>query len=227
MSKRMDDIVAIDGPAGVGKSTLSRRLAARLGYTYLDTGAMYRAAALFLDRAGTDRSDDTAVAAALEGFSVAFLPAVDEQADVEVVMNGERVGPLLRTVQLSMRASTVSALPSVRRRLTAMQQEFGKQGKIVAEGRDTGTVVFPGARYKFYLDASPEARANRRALQLQAQGKTVDEAALLQMTIKRDRQDMERAIAPLTRAPDAHYLDTTSLTIEQVLAEMMRVIETR
>ncbi|BDD89076.1 (d)CMP kinase [Desulfofustis limnaeus] len=218
-------VITIDGPAGVGKSTISRKVAARLGFTYLDTGAMYRAAALFIDRLGIDSEDETALQHALATVSIELLPAPDEFSDVEVVLNGEKVGALIRSPAMSMRASQLSALPAVRSRLTALQQEWGKRGALVAEGRDTGTVVFPRASYKFYLDASPEIRARRRALQLHAKGEEVDEKKLLEMTIARDRQDMERPIAPLVRATDALLIDTSDKTIDDVLLVILRVVE--
>ena len=218
------EVITIDGPAGVGKSTISRRLAARLGYTYLDTRALYRAAALYLDDKGIDCSDGPAVMEALAGVTVELLPGADETEDVEVLLNGERVGALIRTPEMSMRASTVSAVPAVRRLLTELQRELGRRGKIVAEGRDTGTVVFPGARHKFFLDASPAVRARRRALQMRERGEAVDEEALLEMTIKRDRQDMERAVAPLTKAADARVVDTSDRSADQVLEVILAVV---
>jgi len=224
MSEPAVEVITIDGPAGVGKSTISRRLAARLGYTYLDTGAMYRAAALYLDDKGIDCSDQQAVLQALTGVTVELLPAADETEDVEVLLNGERVGALIRTPEMSMRASTVSAVPAVRRLLTEMQREIGRRGKIVAEGRDTGTVVFPGARHKFFLEASPAVRARRRALQMRERGETVDEKALLEMTIKRDRQDTERAVAPLKKADDARVIDTSGRSIDQVLEAILEIV---
>ncbi len=218
------EVITIDGPAGVGKSTISRRLAARLGYTYLDTGAMYRAAALYLDDKNIDCSDEPAVMQALAGVTVELLPGADETEDVEVLLNSERVGALIRTPEMSMRASTVSAVPAVRRLLTELQRELGRRGKIVAEGRDTGTVVFPGARHKFFLDASPAVRARRRALQMRERGEAVDEEALLEMTIKRDRQDMERAVAPLKKAADARVVDTSDRSVDQVLEVILAVV---
>jgi cytidylate kinase len=218
------EVITIDGPAGVGKSTISRKLAARLGYTYLDTGAMYRAAALHLANRGIDCSDEHAVERALNGVAIELLPAADENEDTDVLLNGEPVGALIRTQEMSMRASTVSAVPAVRRILTEMQREIGRRGKVVAEGRDTGTVVFPGARYKFFLDADSVVRAGRRALQLQARGETVDEKTLLEMTVKRDRQDSERAVAPLKKADDALVVDTSNRSIDQVLEAILAVV---
>lgn len=224
MTERPVEVITIDGPAGVGKSTISRKLAARLGYTYLDTGAMYRAAALYLANGGIDCSDEDAVAQALSGVTIELLPAAEESDDTDVLLNGERVGTLIRTPEMSMRASTVSAVPVVRRILTEMQREIGRRGQVVAEGRDTGTVVFPGARHKFFLDADSVVRARRRALQMRKRGETVDEQTLLEMTVKRDRQDSERAVAPLKKADDARVIDTSNRSIDQVLEAILAVL---
>lgn len=224
MSEAAIEVITIDGPAGVGKSTISRKLAARLGYTYLDTGAMYRAAALYLANKGVACSDERAVAAAMAGLVIELLPTVDENDDADVLLNGERVGTLIRTAEMSMLASTVSAIPAVRRTLTEMQREIGRRGNAVAEGRDTGTIVFPDARHKFFLDASPAVRARRRALQMQARGEAVDEKALLEMTVKRDRQDTERAVAPLKKADDALVIDTSNRSIDQVLEVILAAV---
>lgn len=224
MSENKGIVVAIDGPSGVGKSTISRELASRLGFTYLDTGAMYRAVALFFQRSATDLEDNEMVEAALEQIVIELAPARSKDEDVRVRLNGEEVGHLIRTPEMSMLASRVSAHPSVRAKLTKMQQQLGRDGTIVAEGRDTGTVVFPDAKYKFFLDATPEERTRRRVLQLRANGEQVDEETLLEQTIKRDKDDSERQIAPLKKADDAVYVDTTSISKTQVLEEIAAVI---
>lgn len=224
MSEPLRGIVTIDGPAGVGKSTISRRVASRLGFTYLDTGAMYRAVAWYMQQNGVEVDNESAVEAALKQVELKLLPARHEDDDVGVLLNGEDIGSLIRTPEMSMLASTVSALPPVRKKLTAMQREAGENGNIVAEGRDTGTVVFPGAAYKFFLDASSAARAARRANQLRERGESVDEKQLLEMTIARDKQDRERAIAPLRKAEDAMVIDTTELSVEQVLETVVKAI---
>lgn len=224
MSEREPVVIAIDGPSGVGKSTISRTLAARLGYTYLDTGAMYRAAALYLQEQGVELTDQDALGAALENIRLQLLPAPDEASDVEVLLNGAPVGNRIRTQEMSMLASRVSAEPAVRRKLTGLQQQLGRSANVVAEGRDIGTVVFPGASYKFFLDARAEERARRRALQLRARGEAVDERELAEQIRLRDRNDSERAIAPLTRAPDAIYIDTSDISATQVLERILAVI---
>jgi len=224
MPEAISGIVTIDGPAGVGKSTISRRVASRLGFTYLDTGAMYRAVAWYLREHRVDVDDIAAVESALKEITLELLPATHEDGEVGVLLNGEDISGSLRTPEMSMLASSVSALAPVRARLTAMQQEAGDTGNIVAEGRDTGTVVFPAARFKFFLDASPAARTARRARQLRERGETVDEARLQEMTIKRDKQDRERAIAPLRKAEDATLIDTTDLSVDQVLNRVIKTI---
>ena len=224
MFEPISGIVTIDGPAGVGKSTISRRVASRLGFTYLDTGAMYRAVAWYLKENKIDISNIGEIESALMRISLELLPAKHEDDDVGVLLNGKDISSLIRTPEMSMLASSVSALSPVREKLTAMQREAGENGNIVAEGRDTGTVVFPNALYKFFLDASPAARTARRARQLKERGETVDERKLLEMTIARDKQDRERAIAPLRKADDATLVDTTDLSVDQVLETVVKTI---
>lgn len=225
MAETAGPIITIDGPAGVGKSTISRKVAARYGYTYLDTGAMYRAVAWYLVQYGIDIDNIAEVESVLDDITITLLPAKNEGDDVGVLLNGENISAQIRTPEISMTASTVSALPAVREKLTAMQRQIGAQGCVVAEGRDTGTVVFPEASNKFYLDARPEARAGRRALQLRERGETVDEEKLLEMTIARDKQDSEREIAPLKKADDAVLVDTTDLTADQVFKAITELID--
>ena len=217
-------IVTIDGPSGVGKSTVSRRVAAELGYTYLDTGAMYRAVALGCRQQGVDTNDAAAVASLLDTLTIRLLPPISGGDDVRVLLNGRDISTAIRTPEMGMEASRVSAQPQVRAVLTAMQQEMGRAGNLVAEGRDTGTVVFPNAAWKFYLDAAPEERARRRVAQLQQQGGTVDKKELLAQIIKRDKNDRERTIAPLTKADDAVLIDSSNLTVDEVISRMLEVI---
>jgi cytidylate kinase len=219
MSERLE-VVTIDGPSGVGKSTISRRLAARVGFTYLDTGAMYRAVAWKCKQKNVDVADEAAVARFLDNFDLQLLPALSENEEVRVVLDGKDVSEHIRTQEISMMASRVSALPSVRACLTGMQQEYGASGRIVAEGRDTGTVVFPGAAWKFYLDATPEERARRRVNQLRERGEDVDPGDILAQIVQRDRDDSERALAPLKPAPDAVLVDSTSMSADEVVAYM-------
>ncbi len=223
--KQSQQIVTIDGPSGVGKSTISRRVAAALSFTYLDTGAMYRAVGLKLKEAGIDLQNDTAVRECLAAISLKLTPATEEREDVGVVLDGRDVSQVIRSPEMAMVASAVSALPAVREKLTQMQQEIGSAGKIVAEGRDTGTVVFPHAAWKFYLEAAPEVRMQRRAEQLRGQGKQVNEEDLLAMIIKRDHDDQTRSIAPLCKAEDAQVIDTGVLSIDGVTQTMLDALE--
>ena len=224
MSEKQN-VVTIDGPSGVGKSTISRRVAVALGFTYLDTGAMYRAVGLQIEKTNIDESNDVEVQKCLDDLVLDLLPAKDENGDVGVLLCGKDVSSAIRTPEMAMVASRVSALPLVRKKLTLMQREIGKKGSIVAEGRDTGTVVFPNAVNKFFLDATPEKRAGRRILQLRAQGKVVNEKELLSMIVERDKNDSQRDIAPLKKADDAVYVDTTDLSINEVAETILSIIK--
>jgi len=212
-------VVTIDGPSGAGKSTISRGLAARLGFTYLDTGAMYRAVGLKMEREGIDPADEAALARCLAAVEIELIPAGDD--DVKVRLNGEDVSAAIRTPEMAMVASRVSALPAVRARLTELQREMGAKGGIVAEGRDMGTVVFPGAPYKFYLDASPEVRAKRRLEQLQLRGQNPAYQEILDQIKKRDYDDSRRAISPLKPASDAINVDSSHIGAEAVVDLML------
>lgn len=218
------EVVTIDGPSGVGKSTISRRVAAGLGFTYLDTGAMYRAVALKCRMAGIDVTDEGAVAEILPALDLQLLPARSEGEEARVMLDGVEVSDRIRTPEISMLASAVSALRPVRTRLTRMQQVMGARGKIVAEGRDTGTVVFPGAAWKIYLDATSEERARRRVRQLKERGEEVDAEEILAQIVRRDRDDSERTIAPLRAAPDAVHIDSTGLSADEVVARVLAVV---
>lgn len=217
-------IVTIDGPSGVGKSTVSRRLAARLGFTYLDTGAMYRAVAYGCKQAGVDIDNERAVGDLLHNMRIELLPPEKSEDDVRVFLNGKEISAFVRTPEMGMWASKVSALPVVRKKLTDMQQAMGRAGKVVAEGRDTGTVVFPGAAWKFYLDASPEERARRRVLQLRQQGEQVNEAEILAQIVQRDQDDSRRTLAPLKAAADAIHINSDHLNADEVVARMLAEI---
>jgi len=214
-------IVTIDGPAGVGKSTVSKGLAKLLGFTYLDTGAMYRAVAYACQKNGVNPADAAAVAELIQDLTIDLQPPAGTKSDVRVYLNGQEISDFIRTPEMGMPASRVSAQPVVRRKLTDMQRQMGKKGKIVAEGRDTGTVVFPQAAWKFYLDAKPEERARRRAEQLKTEGKPVDETEILAQLVKRDEDDRKRTIAPLKAAADAIIIDSTDTTAGNVIEQML------
>jgi cytidylate kinase len=216
--------VTIDGPSGVGKSTVSRKVAAAMGFTYLDTGAMYRGVGLYLLQQRIELADRAAIRTSLENLDLQLLPAKDEKSDVGVLLNGKDVSGDIRTSEMAMVASDVSAIAEVREILTTIQRSYGEKGGIVAEGRDTGTVVFPSAAYKFYLDAKNEERARRRVAQLKKSGKTVDYQNILAMMITRDKNDSQRKIAPLKQAADAVLIDTTSMSLNEVVKRILLII---
>ena len=211
-------MVTIDGPAAAGKSTAARLLAQRLGYRLLDTGSMYRAVAWSVAHAGIAPIDGRALRRHLAATRV----AVEGE---RVSVDGRDVSDAIRTPEISALTSRLTALAPVRDRLTPIQRELAAAGGAVLEGRDTGTVVCPDAEVKFYLDASLDTRARRRQSELAARGSAWDLAAVRKEVEERDRQDMERALAPLRKAADAIVLDTTSRTAEQVVAAMIRVVE--
>jgi len=208
-------IITIDGPSGSGKSTISRLLATKLGYTYLDTGAMYRAVGLKAIQTNTDPRDEAALHRLLFDLDITLVPDGEE---TRVYLDGRDVTLAIRTPEMSMIASEISARPLVREKLTVLQRELAKKGRVVAEGRDMGTVVFPDARHKFYLDATPEERANRRYKQLQDKGIMTDYQDLLAQIIKRDHDDSTRDHAPLKPAPDAVKIDSSHMDINGVIA---------
>lgn len=218
-------IVTIDGPAGVGKTTISRMVAAHLGYTCLDTGAMYRSFAWMLTRTGHDGEDlkkDPSLLAMLGNVEMVLLPPLPGEENGRVRLGGQVLGPELRTEAISFLASEIASLPELRRVLTLMQQRLGAKGRVVIEGRDTGTVVFPQAAWKFFLDATPEERTTRRLRQLRARGDmATSAAALLESIVARDLADRNRSIAPLAAAADAYTIDTTNLDIRAVVGEML------
>jgi cytidylate kinase len=223
-------VVTIDGPSGVGKSTVSRTVAAKLGFTYLDTGAMYRAVGYACAQAGIAADNPThqeKLNTLLAELDLRLLPSEKEGDEVRVLLGDEDVSAAIRMPAMSMAASKVSAVPAVRKRLTVMQQAMGQAGGLVADGRDTGTVVFPQAAWKFYLDASPEERCRRRVTQLRKRGQGVDEQETLAQIIERDRNDQERTIAPLVMAEDAILIDSSRLNADEVVARMLEIISLR
>lgn len=216
--------VAIDGPAGAGKSTLARQLARDLGYIYVDTGAMYRAVGLYALRAGADPADPAAVDPLLPGIRLRLAVLDGEQ---HIYLNGEDVSALIRTEEVGMAASAVGANPAVRAFLLGLQRDMARTGNVLMDGRDIGTVILPDATVKVFLTASPEARARRRWLEYQAAGRPDRYEDVLADVKRRDEQDSGRAAAPLRRAEDAVLLDTSAMDLAQSLAAMKQIIKER
>lgn len=217
---RTKTIVAIDGPAGAGKSTIAKLVAQRIGADYIDTGAMYRAVALKLLRTGTDYKDPEALQAMLDGMDVDF-------SEGRTILDGEDVSGLIRTPEISALASPSSGVPAVRYKLTALQQAMGKRKSIVMDGRDIGTVVFPDADFKFFLTASADERARRRTEEMRAKGQEADFETIRADIIQRDYQDSHREFRPLKKAEGAVEIDSTDMSIESVVDTMMAFIEAR
>jgi cytidylate kinase len=217
-------IITIDGPAGAGKSTVARKLADKLGFTLVDTGALYRAVALAAQREGVAWDDEAkvvAVARRMEASrSLRLVPDADR--GVRVMLDGQDVSDGIRTVDMGMGASRVSAIGAVRAALLDLQRQAGESGGVVLEGRDIGTVVFPDAEVKFFLTASPEIRAQRRYDELLLRGQRVDYAATLAEVKQRDENDTNRPIAPLRRADDAIFVDSSDRPVDEIVAEMAR-----
>lgn len=217
-------IIAIDGPSGVGKSTLSKVLSHELGYLNLDTGAMYRTVALAASRLGIDANDHTALRQLCDDIVIEFSRNNGEE---RVLLNGDDVSSEIRSPQISLLTAEVAACPDVRHAMVARQRELGAGGGVVLEGRDIGTVVFPQADVKFFLKASSEVRGQRRFLELQSKGADVDLARTIAEVEARDMADTNRTTSPLMQAEDAVVIDTTELDIPQVLERMFAVIADR
>ena len=212
--------IAIDGPAGAGKSTIARKLAGELGFYYVDTGAIYRTVAYFFDLWGVSPKDTDGVNRYLDELTVEM--DYDEDGKQHMFMNGMDVTDDIRTPEISMLASQVSAQKAVREMLLEMQRETARRHNVIMDGRDIGTVVLPQADVKIFLTASPEVRAQRRTAELEAKGQKVKFEKILQEIRQRDEQDTHRAIAPLKQAKDAVLVDTSELDIDGVVAEIRR-----
>lgn len=219
--KRKGLVIAMDGPAGVGKSTIGGLVARSLGYRFINTGEMYRALTWKALEAGTDLDDHEAVLALAKSLRWEFKP-IDDGVALKTYLDGEPVAAQIREERVSVNSSRIAANPGVRRLLSRFQRELGEQGEIVMEGRDITTHVFPDADVKIYLDASPEERAARRFKQLKAAGQPADKAAILAAILKRDLNDLKREINPLKQAPDALVIDSTRLTMHEVAERILR-----
>jgi len=211
-------IIAIDGPSGAGKSTLAKRLAKELGFVYLDTGAMYRALALKVLRQGIDLADDARLE---ELIAATEIDLQETNGNLAVLLDGLDVAAEIRTPEVSQMASKVSALRMVRARMLELQREMGRRGSVVAEGRDIGTVIFPEAEVKIFLDASASERARRRYNELKSAGRAVDYEETLREIEERDKRDSERDLAPLRKAEDALMMDSSSATADEVAAKVL------
>lgn len=213
-------MVAIDGPAGAGKSTIARRLAERLQFTYIDTGAMYRAVALWGWRQGVDMSDMHRMEQLAAAAEILLAPG-------RIELNGEDVTEEIRRAEVSSGASKIAVIPGVRRAMVAKQRAIGERSSVVMEGRDIGTVVFPNAEVKVYLDAEVAERVRRRLEEMRAKGQAVDAEKLTAEIKERDLRDSTRADAPLSQAPDAVYLDSTHLSIGEVEEAILKIVRAR
>ena len=216
----MSHNVAIDGPAGAGKSTIAKRIARKLGYIYVDTGAMYRVMAYYLIQNQVDAADQEAIAAACQHADISICYQDGEQV---VLLNGENVNAYLRTEAVGNMASVSSVVPEVRKKLVELQQKLARETDVVMDGRDIGTVVLPDADVKVYLTASVETRAKRRFLELQEKGEPADLAKIAADIEDRDYRDMHRDISPLRQAEDATLVDSSDMTIDQVVERILEL----
>lgn len=214
--------IAIDGPAGAGKSTIARALAKELGYYYVDTGAIYRTVAYFLDLLGVSPKDIDGVERYIDELTIEIQ--YDEDGKQHMLMNGMDVTDDIRTQDISQKASLVSAHAVVRDVLLDMQRDVARKHNVIMDGRDIGTVVLPGATVKIFLTATPEVRAKRRTDEMLAKGQKANYEQVLKDIQQRDYQDSHRAVAPLKQAKDAHLLDTSELDIEGVIAAMKKIV---
>lgn len=220
----MGIIITVDGPSGAGKGTLCYALAEKLGYALLDSGAIYRVTALAAIKSAVDLSDEFALAELARNLDIQFIP---QGGEVNILLNGENVSHLIRTQETADAASKIAIFPQVRAALLQLQRDFAKNNNLIADGRDMGTVVFPEAQVKLFLDASAEERAKRRYKQLQSKGISGNFAQILAEIKERDFRDRNREVAPLKPAKDALLLDSTRLTIDEVITQAMAYIQQR
>lgn len=222
-ARRKGFVIAIDGPAGVGKSTIGTLVAKELGYRFINTGEMYRALTWKALEEGVDTRDGAALTRLAERLKWDFK-ANDDGVIIRTVIDGDPVTTQIREERVGMNSSLVAGVPGVRRKLRGLQRKLGDQGAIVMEGRDITTVVFPDADFKIYLDASIEERARRRTKQLRAGGKKADLSKIRDSIIQRDMQDLQRRINPLRQAEDAVVIDSTSLTMLEVAGKILDLV---
>lgn len=218
------DNIAIDGPAGAGKSTIARLAAKELGFIYVDTGAMYRAMALYFIRNGIDTADENAVSAACGDINISIEYKDGEQA---VILNGKDVNAFIRTEQVSLVTSDISKYGAVRAKLLGLQRNIASARNIIMDGRDIGTCVLPDAKTKIYLTASADERAKRRYKEQKEKGISCDLEKIKQDIIKRDKQDMERETSPLKQAADAVFLDTSDLSVKEAVNAVIKIYRDR
>ena len=214
--------IAIDGPAGAGKSTIAKRLAKKLGFIYVDTGAMYRAMAYYFLQKKTDPSDETAIAAMCPDVDVTIAYEGNEQ---QVLLNGENVNGFIRTEEVGNMASSVSVYPVVRTKLVELQRQLAAKSDVIMDGRDIGTCVLPDAQIKIYLTASSATRAKRRFDELAAKGETCDLEQIEKDIIDRDYRDMHRETSPLKQAEDAVLVDSSEMNIDEVVDAIYQIYE--
>lgn len=217
--------IALDGPSGAGKSTLARAAAKQLGYLYVDTGACYRAAALYAIQKGIDLSNPDNFVSELENIEIELKH--NENGEQRVILNGKDVSDDIRTAEVSEKSSLISAIPEVRNWLLELQRGMSKVQNIIMDGRDIGTVVLPNAHIKIFLTAAIEERAKRRHLEYLAKGVEIGYDKVLEELLKRDQRDTERKVAPLKKAEDAICLDSTDLTFEETLESILKIIKDR
>ncbi len=217
--------IAIDGPGGAGKSTLSKKLAKHFNLVYIDTGAMYRAAGLACVRRGINIKEETE--AAISIVDSATIDLIPDSAGQKIILNGEDVTALIRTPEISMAASDVSAIPEVRIRLVEMQRKLAETRDVIMDGRDIGTYVLPDAPIKIFLTASPEERAKRRFLELTERGEACKYEDVLAELLLRDKNDSTRAFSPLKQAEDSILVDTSEMNFEESLSHLITIIEER
>jgi len=217
-------IIAIDGPAASGKSTTAQLLAQKLGYVYIDTGAMYRACALKAKKMGIDINDEESIRELLDDIDIRIE---NHNSKNRIYLDGEDVSEDIRADDISALAAAISAIPAVRYKMVELQRKMGEKGGVILDGRDIGTFVFPSAEVKFFLTASPEVRAKRRWLELKQKGINKDFSEVLADLVKRDNNDSQRALAPLKKADDAIEVDTSNMTIEEQTDCLYQIIRSR